>query len=40
MKQLQSFQSNMRQVAIMHGVATTLHARQMHAVADYLASLP
>ena len=40
MKQLQSFQSNMQQVAIMHGVATTLHAPQMQTVADYLASLP
>ncbi len=40
MKQLQSFQSNMRQVAIMHGVAATLHKAEMQAVADYLASLP
>jgi cytochrome c553 len=40
MKQLQSFQSNMRQVAIMHGVAATLHRAEMQAVADYLASLP
>ena len=40
MKQLQSFQSNMRNVAIMHGVAQTLHESQMRAVADYLESLP
>lgn len=40
MKQLASFQSNMRDVAIMHGVATTLHRSEMKAVADYLASLP
>ncbi len=40
MKQLQSFQSNMRDVAIMHGVAQTLHTAQMRAVADYLESLP
>ncbi|MGC8521988.1 MAG: c-type cytochrome [Steroidobacteraceae bacterium] len=40
MKQLQSFQNNMRNVAIMHGVAQTLHRSQMRAVADYLESLP
>jgi cytochrome c553 len=40
LKQLQSFQSNMRKVAIMHGVAQTLHASQMKDVADYLESLP
>ena len=40
MKQLASFQSNMRNVAIMHGVASTLHKQEMQAVADYLASLP
>ena len=40
MKQLESFQSNMRKVAIMHGVASTLHRSQMRAVADYLESLP
>ena len=40
LKQLQSFQSNMRNVAIMHGVAQTLHRSQMRAVADYLESLP
>jgi len=40
LKQLQSFQNNMRKVAIMHGVAQTLHGSQMRAVADYLESLP
>ena len=40
LKQLASFQSNMRDVAIMHGVAQTLHKGQMRAVADYLESLP
>ena len=40
MKQLVSFKSNMRNVAIMHGVAQTLHRRQMKVVADYLESLP
>lgn len=40
LKQLQSFQSNMRKVAIMHGVAQTLHESQMRQVADYLESLP
>ena len=30
----------MRNVAIMHGVASTLHDGQMKAVADYLESLP
>ena len=40
LKQLASFQSNMRDVAIMHGVAQTLHDGQMKAVADYLESLP
>ena len=40
LKQLQSFQNNMRNVAIMHGVAQTLHRAQMRAVADYLESLP
>ena len=39
MKQLASFQSNMRKVAIMHGVARTLHKAEMQAVADYLSSL-
>ena len=40
LKQLASFRSNMRKVAIMHGVASTLHDGQMKAVADYLESLP
>ncbi len=40
LKQLQSFQNNMRKVAIMHGVAQTLHKSQMKEVADYLESLP
>lgn len=40
MKQLQAYQSNMRQSAIMHGMAVTLHGKAMQAVADYLASLP
>ena len=40
MKQLASFRSNMRKVAIMHGVAQTLHRPEMQAIADYLASLP
>ena len=40
MKQLASFQSNMRDVAIMHGVAQTLRKPEMQAVADYLESLP
>ena len=38
--QLSSFQSNMRNVAVMHGVAQGLHASEMQAVADYLESLP
>jgi len=37
---LQAYQSNMRQSAIMHGMAVTLHGKAMQAVADYLASLP
>ena len=40
LKQLAAFRSNMRKVAIMHGVASTLHDGQMKAVADYLESLP
>lgn len=40
MKQLESFKSNMRNVAIMHGVAETLHRKQMRVVADYLESMP
>jgi cytochrome c553 len=40
MKQLLSFQSSMRDVAVMHGVAQNLQVTQMQAVADYLESLP
>jgi cytochrome c553 len=38
--QLASFQSNMRNIAIMHGVAQNLRDPEMQAVADYLESLP
>lgn len=38
--QLSSFQSNMRNVAVMHGVARGLHESEMRAVAEYLESLP
>ncbi len=38
-KQLASFRSDMRDVAIMHAICTTLHVKQDRAVADYLASL-
>lgn len=40
LKQLASFQSNMRNVAVMHGVAQNLRKPEMRAVADYLESLP
>ena len=40
LKQLGSFQSNMRNVAVMHGVAQNLRVAQMQAVAAYLESLP
>lgn len=40
MKQLASFQSNMRNIAMMHGVAQNLRTPEMQAVADYLESLP
>jgi len=40
LKQLGSFQSNMRNVAIMHGVAQNLRRAEMQSVAAYLASLP
>jgi cytochrome c553 len=40
LKQLGSFQNNMRNVAIMHGVAQNLRAPEMEAVAAYLESLP
>jgi len=40
LKQLSSFQSNMRNVAVMHGVAQSLRVSEMQAVAAYLESLP
>jgi cytochrome c553 len=40
LKQLASFQSNMRNVAIMHGVAQNLRLDDMRAVAAYLESQP
>ncbi len=40
LKQLTSFQSNMRNVAVMHGVAQGLKSEEMKAVAAYLESLP
>ncbi len=40
MKQLASFQSNMRNVAIMHGVAQNLRVPEMQAVAAYLQAQP
>lgn len=40
MKQLASFQSNMRNVAVMHGVAQGLKEEQMRAVAAYLEAQP
>ena len=39
LKQLRSFQNNMRNVAVMHGVAQDLKATEMQAVAAYLESL-
>ncbi len=39
LKQLASFQSNLRNVAVMHGVASTLNSPQMEAVAAYLQTL-
>ena len=39
LKQLRSFQNNMRNVAVMHGVAQDLKANEMKAVAAYLQSL-
>ena len=39
LKQLRSFQNNMRNVAVMHGVAQDLKATEMEAVAAYLQSL-
>lgn len=40
LKQLSSFQSNMRNVAVMHGVAQSLRLSEMEAVAAYVESLP
>ncbi len=40
LKQLSSFQSNMRKVAIMHGVAQNLRLPEMESVAAYLQSRP
>ena len=40
LKQLGSFQSNMRNVAMMHGVAQNLHLEDMQAVAAYLEAQP
>lgn len=40
LKQLGSFQSNMRNVAVMHGVALNLRIADMEAVAAYLESQP
>lgn len=39
LKQLNSFQSNMRNVAVMHGVAQSLRLTEMRAVAAYVESL-
>jgi cytochrome c553 len=40
LKQLASFQSNMRNVAVMHGVAQNLRLAEMEAVAAYLEAQP
>jgi cytochrome c553 len=40
LKQLASFQSNMRNVAVMHGVAQNLRLTEMRAVAAYLEAQP
>ena len=40
LKQLASFQSNMRNVAVMHGVAQNLRIAEMESVAAYLAAQP
>jgi cytochrome c553 len=40
LKQLASFQSNMRNVAVMHGVAQNLRVTEMSAVAAYLEAQP
>jgi cytochrome c553 len=39
LKQLRSFQSNLRNMAVMHGVASELKTNEMSAVAAYLQSL-
>lgn len=39
-KQLRSFQNNMRNVAVMHGVAQGLKKEEMESIAAYLQSLP
>jgi cytochrome c553 len=40
LKQLASFQSNMRNVAVMHGVAQNLRVPEMQAIAAYLEAQP
>jgi len=40
MKQLASFQNNMRNVAVMHGVATGLKTEEMSEVAAFIETLP
>jgi cytochrome c553 len=40
LKQLDSFQTNMRNVAVMHGVAAGLQDGEIRAVTAYLESLP
>jgi cytochrome c553 len=40
LKQLSSFQSNMRNVAVMHGVAQNLQQQEMQSVAAYLQAAP
>jgi cytochrome c553 len=40
LKQLASFQSNMRNVAVMHGVAQNLRLQEMQAVAAYVEGAP
>lgn len=40
LKQLASFQNNMRNMAVMHGVAMNLRTPEMQAVAAYVESLP
>ena len=40
LKQLGSFQSNMRDVAVMHGVAQNLREVELEAIAAYLETLP